>query len=152
MSLQEAAEAAARTQGGESSTSVPVPEPTSVPATEPISTTTALEQPTETAVILPDSMTQPLTNANDPDIPMVPGDSGTIPAAETAAAGGDQEMDEDEELRRAMALSRGADPEEDVVMAEDGEGDEEDDEEAAIARAIAMSLQEAEKEDDKEQK
>lgn len=49
--------------------------------------------------------------------------------------------DEDEELRRAIAMSRGENPDDDVVMADDGEEDEED-EEAAMARAIQMSLEE----------
>lgn len=142
MSLQEAAEAAARTGVGESSTAAPA-----AVAPEPA----APEPTTETAAVLPDTMTQPLRNANDPDVPMVTGDSDVAPtlAAEDVPVGGDEEMDEDEELRRAMALSRGEDPEEDVVMAEEGEGDDDEEDEEA---AIAMSSTEAKGEDIQEKK
>jgi 26S proteasome regulatory subunit N10 len=51
--------------------------------------------------------------------------------------------DEDDDLARALAMSRG-----DVEMGEAGE--EEDDEEAEIARAIAMSMKEDEEEPKKE--
>ena len=49
----------------------------------------------------------------------------------------EEQEDDDEMLRRAMAMSRG----EDVTMGDVGADDDEDDEEAAIARAIAMSLE-----------
>ena len=143
MSLQEAAEASARNQPGESSTSTSA-NPDPVP-----------DQATTTAAVLPEIVTNPLHNANDPDVPTAPGDSGGIPTPAPAAvsseiAGGNEEMDEDEMLRQAMELSRGIDSGEDVVMAEQGEGDEEEDEEAAIARAIAMSLEEGKGEENKE--
>jgi 26S proteasome regulatory subunit N10 len=141
MSLQEA-EQAARSQAGPSSApaaaaSEPIPAPTT--------TTTSTEQAslppveTESATTLPPTMTQPLHNANDTTTPSAPGDSGEVPHEVSMD---DNEEDEEEMLRRAMALSRGDNPEDDVVMAEEGEGDDEEDEEAAIARAIAMSLEE----------
>jgi 26S proteasome regulatory subunit N10 len=86
-----------------------------------------------------DAETEPLLNANDHSL-SAPGDDDD-----------DEYMDDDEEamLARAMALSRGDNPDEhDILMAED---DDEEDEEAAIARAIAMSLQGNEK-SDKEKK
>lgn len=151
MSLQDEAEAAARRQASEASTSA-----SAALTAVPIASTDQIvsEQTTDTAAVLPESVTQPLHNANDPDVPMVPGDAGDVPSAESApaAVGDDEDMDEDEMLRRAMALSKGEDTGEDVVMADDGEGDEEEDEEAAIARAIAMSLQETKEENNKEKK
>ncbi|WVW81274.1 hypothetical protein I302_103265 [Kwoniella bestiolae CBS 10118] len=123
MSLQEAQEAAARANP-----------PTSTET--PASAGEAQASASGSATLLPSALTQPLSNANDQDIPMVSGDQ-----SQPQTAG--EEEDEDEELRRAMALSRG----DDVDMAE-GEGDEDEDDEAAIARAIAMSLEEAKEEDD----
>lgn len=81
-----------------------------------------------------------LTNANDP--------SAKAPGDDAPAGAGDEDMlDEDEEdeeamLARAMALSRGENPD-DVDM------DDEEDEEAAIARAIAMSLEDQGNKDEK---
>ena len=96
-------------------------------------------------------MTDLLSNAYDRDIPVAPGDSGVTP---TDSIGADDDEDEDEMLRRAMALSRGEDPGDDVTMGEQGEGDDDDEEneEAAIARAIAMSLDENQKKEDNEAK
>ncbi|WWD22691.1 hypothetical protein CI109_107184 [Kwoniella shandongensis] len=132
MSLQEAQEAAARSApapaANEAGPSAPTP-PTAAPAPA------AAEPETTNATLLPSALTQPLSNPNDPDIPMAPGDSGVAPGIDA-----EEEEDDDEELRRAMALSRG----EDVDM---DEGEEEDEDEA-IARAIAMSLEETKKEDD----
>lgn len=81
-----------------------------------------------------DSETAPLLNVNDRTL-TAPGDDDD--------GDDDEYMDDDEEamLARAMALSRGDNPDEhDILMAEDADEDEED-EEAAIARAIAMSLE-----------
>ena len=100
--------------------------------------------PSSSAVNLPETLTAPLSNANESD-KAVPAVSGDVDAAPPAGAQDDeQDDDEDEEemMRRAMALSRGEDTADDVVMAEDEEGDDEEDEDAAIARAIQMSLEE----------
>ncbi|KAK8844755.1 hypothetical protein IAR55_006605 [Kwoniella newhampshirensis] len=132
MSLQEAQEAAARSAPAPATTAEPTSEAGPSAPTPP-----AVEPETTNATLLPSALTEPLSNANDPDIPMVPGDAGEVPGGDAG-----EEEDEDEELRRAMALSRG----EDVDM-EDDDGEEEDEEEA-IAKAIAMSLEEAKKEDD----
>ena len=158
MSLQEAAEAAARSQGGETSTASAAPPPYAEPTLpQPTGTavppTESVAQTTETAATLPESVTQPLHNANDPIIPQVPGDSGSIPtsAAEATTEGGDDE--EKDALQRAKDMSSGKDLSQDVVMSEEVEGDDvEDDEEAAIARAIAMSLEEAKGEQNEEMK
>ncbi|WWC90191.1 uncharacterized protein L201_005124 [Kwoniella dendrophila CBS 6074] len=154
MSLQEAQEAAARAN------------PPSTTTAEQTSTTTQTAGPSEplqqqegnsasgSATLLPSAITQPLSNSNDSHIPMVSGDSTTIPGTTLGSndeglvdnvldEDNEDDEDEDEELRRAMALSRG----DDVDM----EGDEDDDE-AAIARAIAMSLEEAKDEENKEPK
>lgn len=87
------------------------------------------------------AMTGTLTNANDSTIAAAPGDEDD-----------DEYMDDDEDamLARAMALSRGDNPDDHDILMDDGE--DEEDEEAAIARAIAMSLQENKKEDDKDKK
>lgn len=85
----------------------------------------------------PASVTSPLRNANDSTIPEAPGDDEHMYDDE-------DEDDEDEELRRAMALSRGDDPDADVLMAED---EDDEDEDAAIARAIAMSLEDQKQQD-----
>ncbi|BEI83668.1 hypothetical protein CcaverHIS002_0402720 [Cutaneotrichosporon cavernicola] len=81
---------------------------------------------------LDEAMTAPLSNANDKTIAEAPGDDHD-----------DEYMDDDEDdeamLARAMALSRGEDPEADITMDYD---EDDEDEEAAIARAIAMSLEE----------
>ena len=157
MSLQEAEEARARSQGGEASTASaatpPHVGPTPAQTTETaIPRAETIAQSTETAAILPESVTQPLHNANDPIIPQVPGDSGSIPtsAATAAAEGGEDEKDA---LQRAMDMSMGKEQSQDVVMSEEVEGDDvEDDEEAAIARAIAMSLEEAKGEQNEQTK
>ncbi|WOO78660.1 26S proteasome non-ATPase regulatory subunit 4 [Vanrija pseudolonga] len=83
-----------------------------------------------------EAITAPLSNANDPTVAEAAGDD-------------DEYLDEDDEeealLARAMALSRGDNPDDhDILMAED---EEDEDEEAAIARAIAMSLEDSQKED-----
>ncbi|WWC97561.1 hypothetical protein V866_004445 [Kwoniella sp. B9012] len=132
MSLQEAQEAAAR-----ANPQAEAQPATIVPAGEPSGPS---GEPSGSATLLPSALTQPLSNANDQDIPMVPGDAGL-----SGEQQGDEEEDEDEELRKAMALSRG----DDVEMLDE---DEDEDDEAAIARAIAMSLEEAKEEDDKEPK
>ncbi|WVQ64310.1 uncharacterized protein L199_002472 [Kwoniella botswanensis] len=132
MSLQEAQEAAAR-----ANPQAEAQPATIVPANEPSGPS---GEPSGSATLLPSALTQPLSNANDQDIPMVPGDAGL-----SGEQQGDKEEDEDEELRKAMALSRG----DDVEMSDE---DEDEDDEAAIARAIAMSLEEAKEEDDKEPK
>ncbi|ORY26495.1 hypothetical protein BCR39DRAFT_540974 [Naematelia encephala] len=138
MSMQEEEERRRREAGEPSSSSSSDPIPTTNTSTT-TTTTTSAPPVVESATTLPDSITQPLTNANDPDIPMVPGDSGEL----SAPGQGDEEMDEDEMLRRAMALSRGEAPDEDILMAEEeGDAEEDEDEDAAIARAIAMSLEE----------
>ncbi|GAA6029644.1 hypothetical protein JCM8097_000982 [Rhodosporidiobolus ruineniae] len=60
--------------------------------------------------------------------------------------------DEDEDLKRALALSRGGE-EGDVAMGGvDETVDEDEDEDAAIARAIALSMQEAEEDQGEEKK
>jgi len=150
MSLQEAQEREARERGTASaSTNVVASGAAAATASE---TNTAVENAVVakdvTTPINPeaghqagfsDSETAPLLNANDPSL-TAPGDD-------------DEYMDEDEEamLARAMALSRGENPDDhDILMAEGDEEDEED-EEAAIARAIAMSLEDHKK-DDKEKK
>ena len=141
MSLQDEAEASARRQAGESTSVAAVASGSAPPPTE----TSGPEQTPVAAAVVPESVTQPLHNANDPNISVVPGDSGNVPVS-----AGDEEMDEDEMLRRAKAVSKGDHSEEDVVMAESGE--DEADEEAAIARAIAMSLEEPKGEEDKKHK
>ena len=63
-------------------------------------------------------------------------DAFATPIKKEPVEEGDVSMtDEDEDLKRAMALSRGDDT-------EMGDADEEEDEEAAIAAAIAMSMKE----------
>jgi 26S proteasome regulatory subunit N10 len=98
----------------------------------------------------------------DSDVPMASGDVPPNPQSAAVATGGvgaeqdllgdDEDEDEDEMLRRAMALSRGENPSEDVTMADVEGDDDEEDEETAIARAIAMSLEEDKKGEDKESK
>lgn len=135
------------------------------PPAGPSSSTTAQpagEASTTTAAAVPSTLTQPLTNAMDSDIPMASGDIPPNPQSAAVATGGvgteqdllgdDEDEDEDEMLRRAMALSRGEDPSEDVTMADVEGDDDEEDEETAIARAIAMSLEEGKKGEDKEAK
>lgn len=87
-----------------------------------------------------DATTAPLSNANDATIPQAPGDE---------VDEDDEYMEDDEEamLARAMALSRGEDPDADDVAMEYDE--DEEDEDAAIARAIAMSLEEGKDDKDK---
>ncbi|OCF60147.1 26S proteasome regulatory subunit N10 [Kwoniella mangroviensis CBS 10435] len=140
MSLQEAQEAAARANPQASASSESTAPATTVPADEPSGPS---GEPSGSATLLPSALIQPLSNANDQDIPMVPGDAGVSGEQQIA----DEEEDEDDELRKAMALSRG----DDVEMLDEGD-DEDEDDEAAIARAIAMSLEEAKEEDDKEPK
>ncbi|EJT47937.1 RPN10-like protein [Trichosporon asahii var. asahii CBS 2479] len=79
-----------------------------------------------------------LTNANDPSA-KAPGDS---PAGDEDMLDDEDEDDEEAMLARAMALSRGENPD-DVDM------DDDEDEEAAIARAIAMSLEDQGNKDEK---
>ena len=74
-----------------------------------------------------------LTNANDPSA-KAPGDSPADAGDEDMLDEDEDEDDEEAMLARAMALSRGENPD-DVDM------DDDEDEEAAIARAIAMSLE-----------
>ncbi|OCF34879.1 26S proteasome regulatory subunit N10 [Kwoniella heveanensis BCC8398] len=147
MSLQEAEAAAARANPP-ATTSEPAAAAAGPSApTPPVAAPATGDSADASATLLPSAITAPLSNANDSDIPMAGGDQP--PAA--AAAAEDEDEDEDEELRRAMALSRGEDVDMDNEFAaheDDGE-DEDEDEEAAIARAIAMSLEEAGKEEDK---
>jgi 26S proteasome regulatory subunit N10 len=91
------------------------------------------------SVQMPDSLTAPISNANESST-AVPPASGDQSADMIDLQ--EEGEDEDEELRRAIAMSRGENPDDDVVMADDGEGDDEEDEEAAMARAIQMSLEE----------
>jgi 26S proteasome regulatory subunit N10 len=138
MSLQEAAEAAARQNP-------PAEASTSTSAVPPAQTVTDSSASADTDVGLPSTLTQPLHNLSVPS-ETAPGDSGIAPARADII---EHEEDEDEMLRRAMALSRG-EAGDDVEMAEHLEGDDdEEDEEEAIARAIAISLQEAKGDDDK---
>ncbi|WRT63209.1 uncharacterized protein IL334_000112 [Kwoniella shivajii] len=130
MSLQEAQEAASRSNPpATTSTSETPAVAAAVPSAGPSASTPPAEGAASgSATLLPSAMTAPLSNPNDSDIPMVPGDSGITPNDDE-----NDNDDEDEELRQAMALSRG----EDVDM----DDDDEEDEEEAIARAIAMSLE-----------
>ncbi|WWC57593.1 uncharacterized protein I303_100125 [Kwoniella dejecticola CBS 10117] len=162
MSLQEAEQAAARANPNPPATSSSTEQPAASSSTNP--TSASASAPAESAstsgsaTLLPSSMTQPLSNANDNDIPMAAGDAKPAPGAGAdeenvvddvlaEEADENEEEDEDEQLRRAMALSRG----DDVDMLED-DGEDEEDDEAAIARAIAMSLEEAKEEENKEPK
>ncbi|RSH83980.1 hypothetical protein EHS25_005225 [Saitozyma podzolica] len=143
MSLQEAAETAARQQHpvGESVTAGPAH-----PITEHVSSGSA------GGAGLPSSLTAPLDNPFIPHPePSAPGDSGVLPPDHHPSIPHSEEEDEEEMLRRAMALSRGEGGD-DFLMAEAEGDDDEEDEEAAIARAIAMSLEEAKHEDNKEEK
>ncbi|WVQ94163.1 hypothetical protein IAU59_001241 [Kwoniella sp. CBS 9459] len=155
MSLQEAQEAAARANPPATSTSTSEPSAGPSAPTPPISAPAAGDSGDASATLLPSAMTAPLSNANDGDIPMAGGDQPPIVGA-AEAEDDEEDEDEDEELRRAMALSRGEDVDMDNELAalegDDNEDDDEEDEEAAIARAIAMSLEEAGKEDNKEPK
>ena len=128
MSMMEAEQAAARQAGPSTTTEAAASEPTA-------------------AATLPASMTEPLSNANDSAVPAASGDGDATIGAEDENM---DEEDEDEMLRRAMALSRGEEAGEDVAM--DDDDDDEEDEEAAIARAIAMSLEEGKEDKDKEAK
>lgn len=104
---------------------------------------------TATSVNLPETMTAPLTNANESTRNVAPA-SGDMdaPAPASGEQQDDEEDDEDEEMRRAVALSRGENPDDDVVMAEEGEDDDdEEDEEAAMARAIQMSMEDSQNQD-----
>ena len=93
----------------------------------PAAETSAPAQPEPTAATtLPATITEPLVNANDAQVTPVAGDRGDATTASESQA----------------LLSQ------DVEM---GDEDEED-EEAAIARAIAMSLENPEGNDDKESK
>ncbi|ORX35063.1 hypothetical protein BD324DRAFT_572648, partial [Kockovaella imperatae] len=125
MSLQEAeqnAQRQAQAQAGPSTSSAPEPVPQAAGAPAGASSSAPIQVDSTPA-------SRPTTGTN-PDAIME-----------------EDEEDEDEMLRRAMALSRG----EDVMMGEGGDDDEEDeDEEAAIARAIAMSLEQQEGQQDKE--
>lgn len=99
--------------------------------------------PSSSAVNLPDTMTAPLSNANESDKAVAPasGDE-SAPLLGNTQDEDDEDEDEEEMMRRAMAMSRGDSGGDDVVMAEEGEGDDDEDEDAAIARAIQMSLEE----------
>ncbi|WWC67306.1 uncharacterized protein I206_101214 [Kwoniella pini CBS 10737] len=139
MSLQEAQEAAARSNP---------PATTASSSTEqPLINTESSNDTSGSATLLPSAITQPLSNANDSDIPMVsgdkPGDENVVD--DVLVDQEEEDEDEDEQLRKAMALSRG----DDVDM---NEGEDDDDDEAAIARAIAMSLEETKEEENKEPK
>lgn len=133
MSLQEAQEREARERGDGATTSNDAVEAAVVP--QDVRGAANPEQGHTAGFTA--GTTAGLTNANDPSA-KAPGDD----------AAGDEDMlddDEDDEeamLARAMALSRGENPD-DVDM------DDDEDEEAAIARAIAMSLEDQGNKDEK---
>ncbi|GAA5891665.1 hypothetical protein JCM5296_005503 [Sporobolomyces johnsonii] len=97
-----------------------------------------------TAISDPTPATQPsgatLTSAPEPT------GNETFAKSEPVGAGEVEMGDEDEDLKRALALSQGVE-EGDVDMGAAGGGDETvDDEDEDMARAIALSMQEAENE------
>lgn len=129
MSLQEAQEREARERGDGATASNDAVEAAAVPqdvrgAPNPEQGHTAGFSAGTTAA---------LTNANDPSA-KAPGDDPAPTAGDEDMLDEDDEDDEEAMLARAMALSRGENPD-DVDM------DDDEDEEAAIARAIAMSLE-----------
>lgn len=133
LSMQEAQERAERERAPDTTTATDV---AAIPEEPPVP-----KDPEQGRGGLDAATTAPLSNANDPTIPEAPGDEG--------AEDDEDYMDDDEEamLARAMALSRGDDPDaEDIAMDYD---EDEEDEDAAIARAIAMSLEENKEDKDK---
>lgn len=138
LSMQEAQERADRERAPSANTATDVaaiPEEPSVPKNPEAGHTAGFSAGT----------TAPLSNANDKTVPQAPGDEAADDDDQEYME--DDEDDEDAMLARAMALSRGEDPDaNDVTMEYD---EDEEDEDAAIARAIAMSLEENKDDKDK---
>lgn len=136
MSLQEAQEREARERGGTTTTNDAV-EAAVVP--QDVQGAPNPEQGHTAGFTA--GTTAGLTNANDPTA-KAPGDDAPAPGAGDEDMLDDEDDDEEAMLARAMALSRGENPD-DIDM------DDDEDEEAAIARAIAMSLEDQGNKDEK---
>ncbi|GAA6014636.1 hypothetical protein JCM10207_006885 [Rhodosporidiobolus poonsookiae] len=143
MSLEEErARQAATTSTSAAAALEPVPEGVSTqitdptPATEPVGAQlTSAAEPSSGATFGGEGAQPPEVGV--PEVDMMTG------------AGGD----EDEDLKRALAMSESVGGEEDdVQMGQAGVDDTVDDEDEDMARAIALSMQEAQEEEDKEKK
>ncbi|GAA5893056.1 proteasome regulatory particle base subunit RPN10 [Sporobolomyces salmoneus] len=110
--------------------SEPVPEGISTRITDPTGGAAIPTNPTDT--------TRTAAEVEDVEIGEEGGDEMLT------GEGDDEDLDEDEELRRALLLSQGGDDDDIDMLGDGGEGQAEGDEDEDIARAIALSMQDAE--------
>ncbi|BGP47047.1 proteasome regulatory particle base subunit rpn10 [Rhodotorula kratochvilovae] len=109
----------------------------------PEGVSTQITDPAPTGTVVPGELSAPAA-ATSPDALLQGSPEGTD---EVEMGSGEGDDDEDEDLRRALAMSAGAEVEDVEMDAAGGLDDEvDDDEEDDIARAIALSMQEAEEE------
>lgn len=148
MSLQE--EQARQAAAAAASGSTPIP-----PSTVTSSSTAAAAQAEPVPEGVSTQISDPTGGASIPTNPLESASGRETVKVEDVDISGDGmltgeddegDLDEDEELRRALLLSQGgADDDDDVDMLGDGEHDDGDeDEDEDIARAIALSMQDAE--------